>query len=130
MKKRISAIMNIIISVFLLIAVQTFLHPCKGDMAMPCNYSTTAAILVLLSGAADAEDDAVRRILAGMTLHEKVCQLFIVQPEQFSTALSPMDVTLGGIVSPVKPEQPLNAFPLMSVTFGGIVSVPVSPLQP
>ena len=44
----------------------------------------TAAILVLLSGAADAEDDAVRRILAGMTLHEKVCQLFIVQPEQFS----------------------------------------------
>ena len=48
MKKRISAIMNIIISVFLLIAVQTFLHPCKGDMAMPCNYSTTAAILVLV----------------------------------------------------------------------------------
>lgn len=43
-----------------------------------------ALLAALLSSAAFAQEDGIRKIISGMTLHEKVCQLFIVQPEQFS----------------------------------------------
>ncbi len=40
------------------------------------------ALLLLLTSA--LAEDRVDRIIGGLTLHEKVCQLFFVQPEQFS----------------------------------------------
>jgi hypothetical protein len=48
MKKNISAIINIVISAFLIVAVNTFLHPCEGEMAMPCNYNTRTAVMLLI----------------------------------------------------------------------------------
>lgn len=48
MKRICSAVINIIVSVFLLIAVHTFLHPCEGAMDMPCTYSTKTAVFLLV----------------------------------------------------------------------------------
>jgi hypothetical protein len=48
MKKNVSAIISIVISVFLIVAVNTFLHPCKGEMAMPCTYNTRTAVMLLV----------------------------------------------------------------------------------
>ena len=48
----------------------------------------TLAVIAALAGVfplqARGEDGGIRALLSRMTLHEKVCQLFFVQPEQFS----------------------------------------------
>ena len=48
MRYKISSAINIIIAVFLLIAVRTFCRPCHGVMEMPCEHSTKIAGIVLL----------------------------------------------------------------------------------
>ena len=48
MKGKISGIIIIVISLFLIIAVNTFLAPCQGAMEMPCNSSAKAAQMILV----------------------------------------------------------------------------------
>lgn len=50
MKNKVSVFINVLISAFLLVGEATFLHPCKGEVPMACNYSVNAAkgILILL----------------------------------------------------------------------------------
>lgn len=45
---KITGIINLLISVFVFVAINTFLHPCSGEEAMSCNYSTIAATLILI----------------------------------------------------------------------------------
>ena len=44
---KITGIINLLISVFVFVAINTFLHPCSGEKAMRCNYSTIALFLSL-----------------------------------------------------------------------------------
>ena len=44
----ITGIINLLISVFVFVAINTFLHPCSGEKATRCNYSTIAAALILI----------------------------------------------------------------------------------
>ena len=46
MKNKISAVISIIISAFLIIAVSTFWRPCHGVMAMPCEHSILSSYCV------------------------------------------------------------------------------------
>lgn len=48
MKSKISGILNFLIAIFLLIAVNTFFQPCQSDMKMQCGYNTSAACLILV----------------------------------------------------------------------------------
>lgn len=45
---KITGIINLLISVFVFVGVNTFLHPCSGEKAMRCNYSAIAAALILI----------------------------------------------------------------------------------
>lgn len=45
---KITGIINLLISVFVFVAINTFLHPCSGEKAMCCNYSAIAATLILI----------------------------------------------------------------------------------
>lgn len=45
---KITGIINLLISVFVFMAINMFLHPCSGEKAMRCNYSTIAAALILI----------------------------------------------------------------------------------
>lgn len=45
---KVSAVLNLLISVFLLTAIHTFVKPCQGVMDMPCNYSVRAAERILI----------------------------------------------------------------------------------
>ncbi len=45
--------------------------------------SLLVLLFLLPAGAAAAESDEIQALLAEMSLHEKVCQLFFVSPEQF-----------------------------------------------
>ena len=47
MTHKISSAVNILIGAFLLIAVNSFLRPCHGMMAMPCEFSAGIACAVL-----------------------------------------------------------------------------------
>ena len=64
MKNKISALISIIISAFLIIAVNTFLRPCHGVMAMPCERSTKIACIVLIA----VVIAAILRIVSGKKL--------------------------------------------------------------
>ena len=64
MKNKISALISIIISAFLITAVNTFLRPCHGVMAMPCEHSTKIACIVLIAVIAAS----VLRFTSGKTL--------------------------------------------------------------
>lgn len=48
MRNKLSGIINIVVTGFLLISINTFFKPCQGVMQMPCNYSTKAAELILV----------------------------------------------------------------------------------
>lgn len=45
---KITGIINLLISVFVFVDVNTFLHPCSGEKSMRCNYSAIAAALILI----------------------------------------------------------------------------------
>lgn len=45
---KIIGIINLFVSVFGLVAINTFLHPCRSEEIMTCNYSTRAATLILI----------------------------------------------------------------------------------
>ena len=64
MKNKISAVISIIISAFLIIAVNTFWRPCHGVMAMPCEHSTRIACIVLAAVIAAG----ILRIISGKKL--------------------------------------------------------------
>lgn len=48
MSYKISAVINLLISIFLLISIHTFAKPCQGIMEMPCNFSVSASDRILI----------------------------------------------------------------------------------
>ena len=53
----------------------------------------------------------------------------IVRPEQLANALSPIDVTDGGMTTLVRPEQSKNALPPIDVTDDGMSTDVLAPGQ-
>ena len=48
MKHKVLGVVNIVIATFLIVAINTFLGPCKGAMEMPCNSSVKIAVLIII----------------------------------------------------------------------------------
>ena len=94
MKNKVSAVINMIISIFLIAAVSTFLHPCKGEVAMPCNHSVNIAKIILgIVIAVNAIKYAVNKLNVNITVNIAVIAasiLLVITPKFGSCTIATM----------------------------------------